>query len=170
MTSVPADQPHAPISAPEPVPGAEEPHAAADPIDHRHARAKRRRSRRRHRRHMMSAAVIGVLVGVAGAALGVAGAVSFVGTRDEQAAVRAEAADKAEFVGMCEARIRGIDCGCIWEDARPAFLPDTRDAVLTLIAQRDAIPLRVQRIRTERLLGPELGKQVWAAAYYCVKD
>lgn len=117
---------------------------------------------------MRSAAVLGVLVGIAGAVLGVAGAVSFVDSAQEDATRQAEERLEEDFLGMCQARLKGIDCGCLYRDARPAFLPDTREAVLDLIAQREILPLRLQRIRTERLVGPELGKMVWAAAYYCV--
>lgn len=155
-----------PAEAPPPSPA--EPDAGAESAEHRLARRRRRRSRRRYRRHMMSAAALGMIVGAAGAVVGVVGAIGFVGSREEAAAARAEAVAEADFVAACEARVSGMDCGCLWDDARPAFLSDTRDAVLTLIAQRESIPLRVQRIRTERLLGPELAKMVWEAAYYCV--
>lgn len=145
---------------------------AAD-AEHRLARGRRRRAHvrrmRRRRRHLMSAAVIGVLVGVVGAVAGVVGAVSFVGTARDDAAAQAEARAEAEFLGVCQAQLQDIDCGCLWRDARPAFLPDARDEVITLIADRKTMPLRVQRIRTERLLGPELAKMVWGAAYYCAR-
>lgn len=175
MTSKAPDPDTAPGEAHAELPAAGDQPAMPEAAEAEHRLARRRRRRaharrlRRRRRHLMSAAVIGVLVGIVGAAAGVVGAVSFVGTGRDDAAAQAEAQAEAEFLGICSAQLHDIDCGCLWRDARPAFLPDARDEVITLIADRKTMPLRVQRIRTERLLGPELAKMVWGAAYYCGK-
>ncbi|WP_343867340.1 hypothetical protein, partial [Caenispirillum bisanense] len=108
-----------------------------------------------------------VAIGIAGAVLGIGGAFGVLGYVEDDIAAQAADRQEEDFLALCQARLADIDCACLWNDAAAAFLPDTRDQVMRLIAERHSIPLRVQRTRTDHLIGPELGKQVWAAAYYC---
>lgn len=135
---------------------------------------RRRRARRRHgRRRLRPIFVIAGVVAVIGGIFGVGGGYGMVWLmRDSPlAAVMSpeEEAERETFLSACAQTLSSIDCACLWRDARAAFTPEYRSAMLRLIDERRELPIRLQRIRSEKLLGPELAKIVWDAAYYCSK-
>lgn len=159
--------PHSPAGDPVAVPH--------DPLHPRPSPARRRRRSRRHRarRQLSPILVVAGVVAVIGAIIGVGGGFGMVWLMRESPLASVESPEEQEeraaFIAACAQTLTSIDCGCLWEDARPAFTPEYRAAVLRLIDERRMLPVRLQRIRSEKLLGPELAKTVWEAAYYCTK-
>ncbi|EKV30181.1 hypothetical protein C882_4581 [Caenispirillum salinarum AK4] len=121
--------------------------------------------------HRKSVLALAGVVAVIGAVIGVGGGFGMVWLmRDSPFAAvvsPAEQAARSEFMAACVKTLPSIDCGCLYDDARPAFVPEYRAAVLRLIDERRDLPVRLQRIRSEKLLGPDLAKTVWEAAYRC---
>lgn len=127
------------------------------------------RRRRRGRPRLLPLLAVGAVVAAVGAMVGLGGGYSLVVLLNDEPVSAEEQAARADFLEQCSALLTNIDCGCLWRDARPAFTPQTQGPVLTLIHERRELPVRLQRIRSEKLLGPDLAKQVWDAAYHCAE-
>lgn len=149
---------------------AQAPHDSPHPSGDR----RRRRSRRGHGRKRLGPVVaIAGVVAVIGAIIGVGGGFGMVWLmRDSPLATVVSPEEEAErntFIAACAQTLPTIDCGCLWSEARAAFTPEYRAATLRLIDERRELPVRLQRIRSEKLLGPDLAKTVWEATYTCTR-
>lgn len=136
------------------------------------AGSERRRKRRRRgqgsRRRLMPVLALGAAVAAVGAVVGVGGGWGLVILLKTERTAEMRAAQDS-FMGYCSAGLSNIDCGCLWEDAGSAIAMEHHAPVIQLIAERRDLPVRLQRIRSEKLLGADLAKQVWEAAYYCAR-
>lgn len=170
-TSASGNEPTPPSHTVQPSAHPTPPHNAA--LRAPHGNRRRRRSRRGHRRRMGPVLAIAGIVAIIGAFIGIGGGLAMVWLMKDSPFATAvspeEEAERSTFMAACSETLSKIDCGCLWRDARAAFTPEYRAAVLRLIDERRELPIRLQRIRSEKLLGPELAKTVWEATYSCAR-
>lgn len=147
--------------------GAATPPGTPPARDATHRLGRRRRYRRRRRLRLASLLLVGAVVAAAGAMIGLGGGYGLVVLLHEEPMSETERVAYEDFMTRCPASLENIDCACMWQDARAAFAPETQAAVLQLIRERRDLPVRLQRIRSEKLLGPDLARDVWDATYRC---